>query len=76
MGIPAEGVSHTSTSSLTPDTLDTSPDTGIGPDDDVVSKAFPHGTGGSLGHRAASVVAGVPRKEHEKVLFELSEWSP
>ena len=27
---------------------------------------------GSLAHRAASVVVGVPNEEHEKLLFELS----
>ena len=60
-------------SSPTPDTRATSPDTVIGHDDDVVSVVSPHGTGGSLSHRAASVVVGgVPREEHEKVLLELS----
>ncbi|CAI5714208.1 unnamed protein product [Hyaloperonospora brassicae] len=72
MGSPAEGVSHTPTSSPTPGTLATSPDTGIGHDDDVVEGFSPHGAGGSLAHRAASVVVGVPKKEHEKVLLELS----
>ncbi|CAI5733685.1 unnamed protein product [Peronospora destructor] len=32
----------------------------------------PHGTGGSLAHRAASEVVGIPKEEHEKVLLELS----
>ena len=72
MGNPAKGVSHTPTSSPSPDTLATLPYTGIGPDDCVVSEASPHVTGGSLAHRAASVVGGVPREEHEKVLLELS----
>ena len=72
MGNPAEGISHTSTSSPTPGTLATSPDTGIGPDDDVVSESSPHGTSGSLAHQAASVVVGAPKEEHEKVLLKLS----
>ncbi|CAI5712943.1 unnamed protein product [Hyaloperonospora brassicae] len=71
-GNPAEGVSHTPTSSPTPGTLATSPYTGIGHDDDVAEGFFPHGTGGSLAHRAASMAVGVPKKEHEKVLRELS----
>ena len=64
-------VFHTTTSSPALGTLTTSPDTGIGRDDDVVSGVSPHGTGVSLAHRAASVVVGVPREEHEKVLIEL-----
>ena len=71
-GSPAEGVSHTHTSSPTPGTLATSPDTSIGHDDDVAEGVSPHGTGGSLAHRAASVVVGVPKEEHEKVLREPS----
>ena len=55
-GNPAEGVSHTPTSSPTPGTLATSPDTGIDHDDDVVSKVSPHGTGGSLA--SSSSVSG------------------
>ena len=71
-GSPAEGVSHTPTSSPTLSTLATSPDTGIGHDNDVASGFSPHGTGGSLSHRAASVVGVVRSEEHEKVLLELS----
>ena len=71
MGNPAEGVSHSPTSSPTPNTRATSPDTGIGPDDDVVSGASPHGTGSFLARRAASVVGVVPREEKEKELLEL-----
>ena len=59
-------------SSPTPGTRSTSPDTGIGHDDDVVSVVSPHGTGGFLAHREASVVVGVPKKKHEKVLLEVS----
>ena len=69
---PAEGVSHTPMNSPTLRIRATSSDTGIGPDDDVVSGVSPHGIGGYLAHRAASVVVGVPKEEHEKVLLELS----
>uniref|UniRef100_M4BF53 Uncharacterized protein n=1 Tax=Hyaloperonospora arabidopsidis (strain Emoy2) TaxID=559515 RepID=M4BF53_HYAAE len=72
MGNLAEGVSRTPMSSPTPGTHATSPDIGIGHDDDVVSGVSPHGTGGSLAHRAASVEVGVLKQEHEKVLLELS----
>ena len=60
-------------SSSTPGTRATSPDTGIGQDDEVVSGVFPYGTGGSIYHRAASVVVGVPKTENEKLLLELSD---
>uniref|UniRef100_A0AAV1VE03 Uncharacterized protein n=1 Tax=Peronospora matthiolae TaxID=2874970 RepID=A0AAV1VE03_9STRA len=46
-------------SSPTPGTLATLPDFGIGHDDDFVPGVSPHGTGGSLAHRAASVEVGV-----------------
>ena len=59
-------------SSPTPGTLATSPDTGIGPDDDVASGVSPYGTGDPLVHRAASVVVDVRKEEHMKVLLELS----
>ena len=49
----------------------TSPNIGIGHEDDVVPGVSPHGTGGSLAHRAASVKVGVPKEEHGKVLLEL-----
>uniref|UniRef100_M4B3T3 Uncharacterized protein n=1 Tax=Hyaloperonospora arabidopsidis (strain Emoy2) TaxID=559515 RepID=M4B3T3_HYAAE len=68
----AEGESHTPMSSPTPGTHATSLDIGIGHDNDVVSGVSPHGTGGSLAHRAASVEVGVPKEEHEKVLLELN----
>ena len=70
-GSPAEGVSHISTSFSTPGILATLLDTDIGHDDDAASGYSPHGTGGSLAHRAASVMVGVPKEEHEKVLLEL-----
>ena len=72
MGNLAEGESHTPMSSPTLGTHATSPNIGIGHDDDVVSGVSPHGTGGSLDHRAASVEVGVPKEEHGKVLLELS----
>uniref|UniRef100_M4C5J8 Uncharacterized protein n=1 Tax=Hyaloperonospora arabidopsidis (strain Emoy2) TaxID=559515 RepID=M4C5J8_HYAAE len=72
MGNLAEGESHTPMSSPTQGTLATLPDIGIGHDDDVVPGVPPHGTGGSLTHRAASLKVGVPKEEHEKVLLELS----
>ena len=59
-------------SSPTQGTLTTLPDIGIGHDDDFVSGVAPHGTGGSLDDRAASVEVGVPKEEHDKVLLELS----
>ena len=59
-------------SSPTPGTRANSPDTVIGHDDDVVSGVSPHGTSGSLAHRAASVVVGVQKEEHENALLELS----
>ena len=72
MGSLAEGESNTPMSSPTPGTRATSQNIGIGHDDDVVSGVSPHGTGGSLAHRAASVEVGVPKEEHEKVLLELN----
>ena len=71
MGSLAEGKSHIHMSSPTLGTLATLPDTDIGHDDDVVSGVSPHGTGGSLAHRAPSVEVGIPKEEHEKVLLEL-----
>ena len=68
----AEGVSRTPMSFPTQGTHATSPSIGIGHDDHVVSEVSPHGTGGYLSHRAASVEVGVPKKEHEKVLLELN----
>ena len=59
-------------SSPTLGTHATSPDIGIGHDDDVVSGVSPHETGGSLAHPAASVEVDVPKEEHEKVLLELN----
>ena len=72
MGSLAEGESHTPMSSPTQGTLAALPDIGIGHGDDAVSGVSPHGTGGSLADRAASVEVGVPKEEHEKVLLELN----
>ena len=72
MGNPAEEVSHTPISSSTPDTRATLSDTSIGHDNDVFSGVSPRGTAGSHTHRAASMVVGVPKKEHKKVLPKLS----
>ena len=72
MSSPAEGVSHTPMNSPTPRICATSSDTGIGHGDDVVSGVSSHETGGYLAHREASVVVGVPKKKHEKVLLEVS----
>ena len=65
MGNPAEGAYYTLMSVLTPGALTTSPDTGIDAEDDVDSGVSPHGTNGSLSHRAASVVVGVVKEEHK-----------
>uniref|UniRef100_M4BAS6 Uncharacterized protein n=1 Tax=Hyaloperonospora arabidopsidis (strain Emoy2) TaxID=559515 RepID=M4BAS6_HYAAE len=59
-------------SSPTPSTHSTSPNIGIDHDDDIVSGVSPHGTGGSLAHRAASVEVGIPKEDHEKVLLKLN----
>ena len=48
IGNPAEGLSHTPSSSPTPSTLATSPDTDIGHNNDVVFLVSPHRTGSSL----------------------------
>ena len=71
MGNPAEEVSQTPTSFPTPGTLATSPDTGSDPDDVVVLGVAPHGTGGSLAHRAASEEVGKPRDELEELRREV-----
>ena len=49
----------------------TLPDTGIDLCDDVAGVAVPRGTGGSLVHQAASVVAGVPVEDHEKLALQV-----
>ena len=47
----AKGVSRTLMSSQTQGTPVTSPDTGVGHDDDIVEVTSPHGTGGPLTHQ-------------------------
>ena len=49
----------------------TLPDTGIDLCDDVAQVAVPRGNGGSLSHQAASVVAGVPVEDHEKLVLQV-----
>ena len=71
-GSPAEGVSHTPKSSPTPGILATSPNTGIDHGDDVVSEISSHRIDGFLANRAASVVVGVPKEKHDKVILEVS----
>ena len=72
MGSPAEGVSRTPKTCLTPGTLATSRDTRIDHDDGFTSGVSPHGTVGSLTHRAASVVVDTPKEGQKKVFLELS----
>ena len=54
-----------------PDTLATSPDTGIGHDDDVVEVPSPHETGGSLSRQATPVAVGVSATAHEALVHEV-----
>uniref|UniRef100_A0AAV1TGZ3 Uncharacterized protein n=1 Tax=Peronospora matthiolae TaxID=2874970 RepID=A0AAV1TGZ3_9STRA len=49
----------------------TLPDTGIGPDDDVVSVVSRHEIDDTHAHRAKSVAAGVPVEVHEKLVLEV-----
>uniref|UniRef100_A0AAV1TIG9 Uncharacterized protein n=1 Tax=Peronospora matthiolae TaxID=2874970 RepID=A0AAV1TIG9_9STRA len=71
MGSLAEGVSQTTMSFQTQGTLATLLDTGIGPDDDVVSVVSRHGIDDTHAHRAKSVAAGVPVEAHEKLVLEV-----
>ena len=59
MGNLAEGESPAPTSSQTQSTPATSPDTGIGHENDVVEVTSLHGTGGFLARQAMPVVVGV-----------------
>uniref|UniRef100_A0AAV1VM06 Uncharacterized protein n=1 Tax=Peronospora matthiolae TaxID=2874970 RepID=A0AAV1VM06_9STRA len=65
-GSLAEAVSQTTMSFQTQGTLSTLPDTGIGPEDDVVSVVSRHEIDDTHAHRAKSVAAGVPVEAHEK----------
>uniref|UniRef100_A0AAV1UHQ5 Uncharacterized protein n=1 Tax=Peronospora matthiolae TaxID=2874970 RepID=A0AAV1UHQ5_9STRA len=49
----------------------TLPDTGIGPDDDVVSVVSRHGIDDTHAHRAKSVAPGVPVEANEKLVLEV-----
>ena len=62
---------QTPMSFLTRGNPSTLPDTGIDLCDDVAGVAVPRGTGGSLVHQAASVVAGVPVEDHEKLALQV-----
>uniref|UniRef100_A0AAV1V303 Uncharacterized protein n=1 Tax=Peronospora matthiolae TaxID=2874970 RepID=A0AAV1V303_9STRA len=52
-------------------TLTTLPDTGIGPDDDVVSIVSRHETDDTHAHRANLADAGVPVEAHEKLVLDI-----
>uniref|UniRef100_A0AAV1UXX0 Uncharacterized protein n=1 Tax=Peronospora matthiolae TaxID=2874970 RepID=A0AAV1UXX0_9STRA len=71
MGSLAEGVPQIPMSFQTQGTHATLPDTGIGPDDDVVSVVSRHGIDDTHAHRAKSVAAGVPEEAHEKLVLEV-----
>uniref|UniRef100_A0AAV1U0V2 Uncharacterized protein n=2 Tax=Peronospora matthiolae TaxID=2874970 RepID=A0AAV1U0V2_9STRA len=71
MGSLAEGVPQIPMSFQTQGTHATLPDTGIGPDDDVVSVVSRHEIDDTHAHRAKSVAAGVPVEAHEKLVLEV-----
>uniref|UniRef100_A0AAV1TDN1 Uncharacterized protein n=1 Tax=Peronospora matthiolae TaxID=2874970 RepID=A0AAV1TDN1_9STRA len=71
MGSLAEGVHQIPMSSQTQGTHATLPDTGIDPDDDVVSVVSRIETDDTHAHRAASVVVGVPVAVHENLVLEM-----
>uniref|UniRef100_A0AAV1UNW6 Uncharacterized protein n=1 Tax=Peronospora matthiolae TaxID=2874970 RepID=A0AAV1UNW6_9STRA len=71
MGSLAEGGPQIPMSFQTQGTHATLPDTGIGPDDDVVSVVSRHEIDDTHAHRAKSVAAGVPVEAHEKLVFEV-----
>uniref|UniRef100_A0AAV1UMA8 Uncharacterized protein n=1 Tax=Peronospora matthiolae TaxID=2874970 RepID=A0AAV1UMA8_9STRA len=73
MGSLAEGVPQIPMSFQTQGTHATLPDTGIGPDDDVVSVVSRHEIDDTHAHRAKSVVAGVPVEAHEKLVLEVKD---
>uniref|UniRef100_A0AAV1UPU8 Uncharacterized protein n=1 Tax=Peronospora matthiolae TaxID=2874970 RepID=A0AAV1UPU8_9STRA len=70
-GSLAEGVPQIPKSFQTQGTHATLPDTGIGPDDDVVSVVSRHEIDDTHAHRAKSVAAGVPVEAHEKLVLEV-----
>uniref|UniRef100_A0AAV1UXM2 Uncharacterized protein n=1 Tax=Peronospora matthiolae TaxID=2874970 RepID=A0AAV1UXM2_9STRA len=71
MGSLAEGGPQIPMSFQTQGTHATLPDTGIGPDDDVVSLVSRHEIYDTHAHRAKSVAAGVPVEAHEKLVLEV-----
>uniref|UniRef100_A0AAV1TRQ9 Uncharacterized protein n=2 Tax=Peronospora matthiolae TaxID=2874970 RepID=A0AAV1TRQ9_9STRA len=71
MGSLAEGVPQIPMIFQTQGTHATLPDTGIGPDDDVVSVVSRHEIDDTHAHRAKSVAAGVPVEAHEKLVLEV-----
>ena len=64
----AKGVSRTPMSFQTQGIPATSPDTGIGHDDDVVAVASPRRTGGSLVSQATPVAFGVSAAAHKALV--------
>ena len=72
MGNLDEGVSHSPMNSQTQGTLATSPDTGIGYDDDVVAVPSSHGTGGSLAGQATPVAVVVSDAANEALFHEVN----
>uniref|UniRef100_A0AAV1VPC2 Uncharacterized protein n=1 Tax=Peronospora matthiolae TaxID=2874970 RepID=A0AAV1VPC2_9STRA len=67
----AEGVPQAPMSYQTQVPLATLPDTGVSPDDDVVSVVSRHEIDDTHAYRAKSVAAGVPVDAHEKLVFEV-----
>ena len=68
----AEGESHTPISSPTPGTHATSPNIGIGHDDDVVAVTYTHGSGDSPARQATPVEVGVSVASHEALFHEVN----
>uniref|UniRef100_M4BY86 Uncharacterized protein n=1 Tax=Hyaloperonospora arabidopsidis (strain Emoy2) TaxID=559515 RepID=M4BY86_HYAAE len=72
MGNLAEGVSRTPMGSQTQGIPATSPDTGIGHEDDVVEVPSPNGTGGSFAVQETPVAVGVSAASHEALVQEVN----
>uniref|UniRef100_A0AAV1U5P2 Uncharacterized protein n=1 Tax=Peronospora matthiolae TaxID=2874970 RepID=A0AAV1U5P2_9STRA len=71
MGSLDEGVPQIPMSFQIQGTHATLPDTGIGPDDDVVLVVSRHEIDDTHARRAKSVAAGVPVEAHEKLVLEV-----
>ena len=71
-GQSSEGVPHISMSSQTRGISATSPDNGIGHDDDIVAVTYPHGTRGPLARQATPVAAGVSSAVHPALAHEVN----